>query len=83
MTDKPDFILVLDDAPPPAPVRTGGLLARLKTKVTTAITSRRGRPPGIDPCRAAGRGRRTTRPRLVFAVDATASREPAWTPRGR
>jgi hypothetical protein len=81
MTDKPNFVLIPDDTPPsPVPVRTGsGVLARLRTMATTTATSlsahlraalSHAQPPedtGTPP-----------RPRLVFAVDATASREPAW-----
>jgi hypothetical protein len=83
MTDKPNFILVLDDAPPPAPPAPpptgGGLLARVLTKVTTAITSAAASLPAAfthaEPPTETGA---PSRPRLVFAVDATASREPAW-----
>ena len=74
MTDKPNFVLIPDDAssPSPAPARTGGLLSRLLTTLTTtlpAIFSHAEPPAEIGT---------PTRPRLVFAVDATASREPAW-----
>jgi hypothetical protein len=85
MTDKPNFILIPDDAPPPAPpapVRAGGMIARLRTIATTVASTAR-------PAAAALRAALThaepppdthapARPRLVFAVDATASREPAW-----
>ena len=84
MPDKPNFILVRDDAPPPAPPPPppsgGGLLARVLTKVTTAITSAAASLPAAfthaEPPADIGA---PSRPRLVFAVDATASREPAWT----
>lgn len=36
MTDKPNFVLVQDDAP--APARTGGLLARLEAMAASAAT---------------------------------------------
>ena len=39
MTEKPNFVLIPDDAPPPAPVRTDSLLGRLKTLATTAVTA--------------------------------------------
>jgi hypothetical protein len=80
MTDKPNFVLIPDDAPPPVPA--GGVLARLRTLATTALTAatstqatlrsalRHAEPPAESGTPA--------RPRLVFAVDATASREPAW-----
>jgi hypothetical protein len=81
MTDKPNFILIPDDPSPLTPPirsRTGGVLARLRMMATTVATTAtsitaalgHAEPPketGIPP-----------RPRLVFAVDATASREPAW-----
>jgi hypothetical protein len=84
MTDKPNFILVRDDAPSPAPAAPpptgGGMLARVLTKVTTAITSAAASLPAAfthaEPPTDTGA---PSRPRLVFAVDATASREPAWT----
>ena len=36
MTDKPNFVLIPDNAPP-APVRPSGVLARLRTMATTAV----------------------------------------------
>jgi hypothetical protein len=84
MTDKPNFIMVRDDAPAPAPPPPapsgGGLLARVLTKVTTAITAAAASPlpaafTHAEPPADIGA---PSRPRLVFAVDATASREPAW-----
>jgi hypothetical protein len=80
MADKPNFVLVRDDAPPPEPpARTGGLLARVLTKLSTAVTSAAAALPAAlghaEPPAEAGA---SVRPRLVFAVDATASREPAW-----
>jgi hypothetical protein len=82
MTDKPNFVLIPDNAPPskpPEPPQSGGVLARLWTVATatlkdpvTALSSALGQaePPAETGTPA--------RPRLVFAVDATASREPAW-----
>jgi hypothetical protein len=83
MNDKPNFVLIPDDAPPAAPpARTGGMLARLRTMATTALTA----APSAAAARLSALGhaeppaesRNPARPRLVFAVDATASREPAW-----
>jgi hypothetical protein len=82
MTDKPNFVLIPDDAPPHVPTRTGGVLGRLRTIATTAVAAAASAPealrsvllhaePPAEPSTPA-------RPRLVFAVDATASREPAW-----
>ncbi len=64
MSDKPNFVLVPD---PPAddPPPPPSLLARLRT----ALLGRSADAPPVAP---------PTRPRLIFAVDATASREPAW-----
>jgi hypothetical protein len=83
MTEKPNFVLIPDDAPqrapkPPALIQAGSLLARLRT-ASTAITAAANtllapRPQAEPPVETAN----PTRPRLVFAVDATASREPAW-----
>src|SRR3984957_12609435 len=84
MTDKPNFILVLDDAPPPAPSAPpppsgGGLLARVLTKVTAAITSAAASlPAAFTHAEPPADTNAPSRPRLIFAVDATASREPAW-----
>ena len=67
MTEKPNFVMV----PETAPVKTGGVLAGFKALVSRATKAlAHVEPPeesGVPP-----------RPRLVFAVDATASREPAW-----
>ncbi len=68
MTDKPNFVLVLDDAPA-TPVQPPGLLARLLTKAARLPALFRHAEPPIDS---------DSGPRLIFAVDATASREPAW-----
>ncbi len=85
MSDKPNFVLIPDDAPPPVPARptaTGGMLVRLRTMAVTAAASvpsagaallsafRHAEPPAETSA--------SVRPRLLFAVDATASREPAW-----
>ena len=81
MTEKPNFVLVPDDAPSPA-VSSGGVLARLKGLAGTALSAAasggttllsvfgHAEPPADQDA--------PRRPRLVFAVDATASREPAW-----
>jgi hypothetical protein len=86
MTEKPNFVLIPDDAPPAgAPVgsaRTGGVLARLQALATTAVAA--ARPAGAALRSALGHAEppaetgAPSRPRLIFAVDATASREPAW-----
>jgi hypothetical protein len=87
MTDKPNFVLIPDDndipddngAPVPAPVRSGGLLSRLLTTVTTAVASAAASlPAAIGHAEPPVETGIAPRPRLVFAVDATASREPAW-----
>jgi hypothetical protein len=80
MPDKPNFVLVQDDTPPPEPpAPTGGLLTRVLTKLSTAVTSAAAALPTTlghaEPPADTGA---PIRPRLVFAVDATASREPAW-----
>jgi hypothetical protein len=80
MPDKPNFVMIPDDAPPPpAPRARGGLLSRLVTSVATAVSSAATSLPAMftDASPPAEIGD-VTRPRLVFAVDATASREPAW-----
>src|SRR6478672_1387614 len=90
MTDKPNFILVPDDVSLPVPrpepalpaPSSGGMLARLRNLAGSAVAAAtsggaalvsalgHAEPPALlgDP----------PRPRLIFAVDATASREPAW-----
>ena len=85
MTDKPNFVLIPDDAPPPAPpapVRTGGILARLRTLATTAVSATRPATVALRSALSHAEPPAETgtpgRPRLIFAVDATASREPAW-----
>ena len=95
MADKPNFVLIPDDAPPasraasPSPaslapsqdgsVSGGGVLARLLTRAANAVASAAAALPAAfshaEPPADAGT---PPRPRLVFAVDATASREPAW-----
>ena len=78
MTDRPNFLLV-PDPPSEAPPSAGGLLARLRQAAAGALAAGpemllaalgHARPPAETGTPA--------RPRLVFAVDATASREPAW-----
>ena len=85
MSDEPNFVLIPDDAPQAtqiAKAKSGGLLARLRAMVTTAVTAA---PSGAAALHSffshAGPpvdNAAPVRPRLVFAVDATASREPAW-----
>lgn len=69
MAEKPNFILVPDPPPEQEATRAVGLLGRLRGLVTAAA----GLPAPAD----AGTSW-SGRPRLVFGVDATASREPAW-----
>jgi hypothetical protein len=87
MTDKPNFILVPDDprteapVPPPAPdsAPRGGGLARLMSKVSSAVANvAAALPVAMGHAEPPAETGIPTRPRLVFAVDATASREPAW-----
>jgi hypothetical protein len=80
MTDKPNFVLVQDETAPPAPATSaGGLMARVLTKVAAAITSAAAAlPAAIGHAEPPAETGAPARPRLVFAVDATASREPAW-----
>ncbi len=91
MTDKPNFVLIQDEAPPPRSAASpaqgntpaaGNTLARLRSVAATiakastpAATALRSALGHAEPPAEAGPPRR---PRLVFAVDATASREPAW-----
>src|SRR5450631_4235929 len=85
MTDKPNFVLFPDDVPPEAPpalAQGGGILARMRTLVTAAVS---GVPfassvvlSALGHAEPAAESGTPARPRLVFAVDATASREPAW-----
>ena len=78
MPDKPNFVLIPDDAPPP-PAQTGGVLGRLLTKVTNAVAAAAAAlPAAIGNAEPPAEIGASDRPRLVFAVDATASREPAW-----
>ncbi len=81
MTDKPNFVLVPDDESPP-PARTPGVLARLRTMATTAVATAASAPAALHAALSHAEPPADTgtpvRPRLVFAVDATASREPAW-----
>ena len=80
MTDKPNFVLIPDDAPPSAPAapaQTGGVLARLRM-ATSAVTAAVARLSALGHAEPPAETGTLVRPRLVFAVDATASREPAW-----
>lgn len=85
MTDKPNFVLIPDDAPSPAlpaPIRTGGLLSRLRTMATAAVSVTKPVATALHAALGHAEPPADTgtppRPRLIFAVDATASREPAW-----
>ena len=89
MADKPNFVLIPDDAPPrpaqarpvpprPAPARTASVLGRLRTLATTAATAAAGALPALTHAEPPAQTGAAPRPRLIFAVDATASREPAW-----
>jgi hypothetical protein len=80
MADKPNFVLVQNDTQPPEPTRSGGVLVRLRALATTAVTALVSAPAALrlghaEPPTETGT---PPRPRLIFAVDATASREPAW-----
>jgi hypothetical protein len=92
MTEKPNFVLIPDDAPSPGPppplppppspsgvARTGGVLARLRAIATTAATAATAALPVLSHAEPPAETGTPARPRLIFAVDATASREPAWT----
>ena len=80
MTDKPNFILIPDDAP--APVRSTGAMSMLRAATTTAaarVSSAAARlRSALGDAEPPVETGAPVRPRLVFAVDATASREPAW-----
>ena len=81
MNDKPNFVLIPDDAPrprPTPPARTGGVLARLRTMATAAVTVADTVSAALRHAEPPAEAATPVRPRLVFAVDATASREPAW-----
>jgi hypothetical protein len=80
MTDKPNFVLVPDDASPPVPVRAPveGVLARLRTATSAITAAATALLPARTQSEPPGEMNTPSRPRLVFAVDATASREPAW-----
>ena len=84
MPDKPNFVLVPDDPPPPpAPVpvpdQGSGVFGRLIAKVSTVVASAAAAlPAAIGHAEPPVETGAPSRPRLVFAVDATASREPAW-----
>jgi len=85
VSNKPNFVLIPDDAPPaplPAPRRPPAALTRLRTVATAVMTAVPSRAAALLSALAHAKPPATTappaRPRLVFAVDATASREPAW-----
>jgi hypothetical protein len=80
MSDKPNFVLVREETPatPPAQARSTGFLTRVMTKVSAAVTSAAAALPAMGHAEPPAVAGNSSRPRLVFAVDATASREPAW-----
>jgi hypothetical protein len=62
-----------------APKGEGGFLAKVRAAKATAPALTRGKPTKGDPKLVdVALKPRDTRPRLVLAIDATASREPAW-----
>jgi hypothetical protein len=76
MPDKPNFVLVPDPAPdgqPPAPTPLLAQLRALVAPLVAPLAALLPRPPD-----QAAQATTPTRPRLIFGVDATASREPAW-----
>jgi len=81
MTGTQNFVLVPDTEPepPPPPRKPNGGIAGLLGRVADAIVSFAAAVPAAfgnaEPPADTGS---PSRPRLVFAVDATASREPAW-----
>ena len=79
MADNRNFILVPSDPTPAQEPARPGFLARLLGQAANKIASVAAAVPTIlrdaePPADTSD----TTRPRLVFAVDATTSREPAW-----
>ncbi|WP_428540905.1 hypothetical protein [Rhodopila sp.] len=83
MADKPNFVLIPDDTPPPpatvpATARGANVLGRLRTLASTAATAAAAALPALTHAEPPAETGAAPRPRLIFAVDATASREPAW-----
>ena len=76
MQDKPNFVLVPDPDPKPAPEVSANAPVSLLTWLRTLIAPLTTALP--HPWEPAAPTAAPTRPRLVFGVDATASREPAW-----
>ncbi len=81
MQDKPNFVLVPDPDPDPKPETSArtpvslppvSLRTWLRTLIAPLTTALALAPEPAAPTAA------STRPRLVFGFDATASREPAW-----
>ncbi len=64
MADKPNFVLVPDPEPEEPPQKSPTLLDHIRALL----------PFGTPQVPATT----STRPRLIFGFDATASREPAW-----
>lgn len=84
VTDKPNFVLIPDEAPLALPNRApgGSALARLRAMAGAAVTAVAS-PwasllTGLNHAEPPEDSDAPIRPRLVFAVDATASRETAW-----
>lgn len=79
MADRQNFILVPDDPAPTPPATRDGPLTRFLGRAANAIATAARTVPAVfrdaEPPADTGHA---SRPRLVFAVDATASREPAW-----
>ena len=76
MMDKPNFVLIPDDAELPEPASAGGLVARLRAMATASVGAALPTAPGCaEPTAETGT---PARPCLVLAVEAAASREPAW-----
>ena len=92
MTDKQNFILVPDDTPPPTQSPGSNTransppasspLARLRSKAGSVVSAAMSAASVLQSAFAhaepPAESGTPPRPRLVFAVDATASREPAW-----
>jgi hypothetical protein len=64
MADKPNFVLVPDPEPEEPPPKPLTLLDHIRALLPFGVSQ----PPAAV----------STRPRLIFGFDATASREPAW-----
>jgi hypothetical protein len=86
VSDNPNFVLIPDSttqAGKPLPAaKAGGVLARLRTMAATAVAAAPSAAiaalSALTHAEPPIETKSTARPKLVFAVDATASREPAW-----